>query len=78
MKKPVVALRFNDKKVTLGLILEQLRYAGIISKPETDDQGVTTIKIYSPTGVRPAVWADMNSRRMQSFGLHAVVEKVEF
>ena len=73
-----------------GLLIEQLRYAGIvrvhgedepmvsidgIKVPAKGNDTVTHWKrvfdLHAPSKVDSKTWADMNSRRMQSFGILA-------
>jgi hypothetical protein len=58
----------------LGSFIECLRYAGLIDVHETDPEGLTTLcfDIRPPNSVDSKVWAEMNAKRMQSFGYNAV------
>lgn len=63
----------NDKAT--GLLIEQLRYAGIVSvMRESDELEARTyiLKITSPRGLNDKVWTQCNVERMQSFGINAV------
>ena len=74
-----VVLRENAKSGAvsnmLGLFIEQLRYAGILSSQQhwDKDTSVTTVTIYAPADVNAKAWADMNVKSMHSFGLEAIV-----
>lgn len=54
-----------------GLLLENLRYAGILSYDKDEATGKITFYLYPPKGVNPEVWATQNSQRMRSFMLSA-------
>lgn len=57
-------------KLTKNLLLEQLRYAGVINIEGED------ITIYPPTKVDVKNWVEQNKGRMASFGImNVVVEK---
>lgn len=59
-----------------GLLIEQLRYAGSISREEFPD-GEYTLKIWCPKEVaadRREWWATRNAERMRSFGLAATAK----
>ena len=47
------------------LLLEQLRYAGVVGVKND------SIEIPQIAGVDGSIWSDINARRMQSFGLSA-------
>lgn len=47
---------------------EFLRYAGVISSMQIGSRERPNIKIYAPKGVDVEVWADMNMKRLYSFG----------
>lgn len=57
----------NDRS---GLLIEQLRRAGII-KVQTMDNGDQMLTISCPPGYKPKEWHDMNVSRMKSFGITA-------
>jgi stalled ribosome rescue protein Dom34 len=73
-------VRIEIKETEMWLLLECLRYAGVISKVETEsvekgNRHMTVFKfdLYPPQGVQDQVWADMNAKRMRSFMVKAVV-----
>lgn len=77
-----VQFQFHDTQNgghSAGLLIEQLRYAGVVTVVrQTDDaDGNGTwyvLRLHCPAGTgSPAVWADQNAARMQSFGLNAEV-----
>lgn len=63
---------FNTRRTEggAGLLVEQLRYAGIVNR-----EGQKEFTIWCPPGLNGSVWQSQNSDRMASFGIHA--EKVE-
>jgi hypothetical protein len=63
-----------------SLLLEQLRYAGVVSKPEAfypndddDTPNIIRFNLYPPVGFQVKPWCDMNQKRMASFGINARV-----
>lgn len=69
MKRNVIKVRWNDKDSAM-LLVEQLRYAGLITK-----EGENAFTILPPKGVSSDVWALQNAKRMRSFGI--IAESVE-
>lgn len=60
----------NGTNLTKDLLLEQLRYAGVINVQGED------ITIYPPAKVVAKIWAEQNIGRMASFGIKNVkIEK---
>ena len=74
MKRHVVVLEFRTSSVPsdrTGMLIEQLRYAGVLSAETADDMNYK-LTIHCPKAVnRPEVWAQSNADRMRSFGLKA-------
>lgn len=77
-REPCILLQWidNDKVGghTSGLLIEQLRYCGLVSVvKQTENLTNTTyiLEIPAPRGVDKRVWADQNALRMKSFGLNA-------
>jgi hypothetical protein len=60
----------------VGLLLENLRYAGVISKvnceySEDSVREFYSFSVYAPSGVHGRSWAEMNAERMRSFRINA-------
>lgn len=58
-----------------GLLVEQLRYAGIVTVHERAQSDTVPhfFDIHAPKSVSDTdLWAKMNAERMQSFGINAV------
>jgi hypothetical protein len=53
-------------------LIECLRYAGLLSVHTFDPEEKITFDIQPPHGVDSKKWAEMNAKRMQSFGYNAV------
>jgi hypothetical protein len=69
--------RGSDK---LGLLLENLRYAGAVGNVDCQYNDEVTrewfsFDVYAPKGVSEKRWAEMNVRRMGTFGIKATVVK---
>lgn len=57
------------------LIIEQLRYAGVLSVQKEDGDGYV-LRINCPSRlVNDDHWAESNQERMSTFGINAVVVK---
>lgn len=56
---------------TLGEFMECMRYAGLIRIHRDNSEGMC-FDIRPPSGVDSKMWAEMNAKRMQSFGYNAV------
>lgn len=60
---------------TAELLIEQLRYMGVVSIVTESDESYV-LQIQEPRGVEAGgLWADQNAERMQSFGINARVVK---
>ena len=71
-----VRITWNSKRDgRISLLLEQLRYAGIVGRIETPDledtHGIIKFDLWPPSGVREKVWAEQNVARMRSFSIKA-------
>lgn len=86
-KKCIRVVYFEDDKLITrtGLILEQFRYAGLITWHDRGSLILDPIKgyqmryvfdVHCPHTHSNDVWANMNAERMRSFGLNAVVVPV--
>src|SRR5574340_1264420 len=56
---------------TFPEFLENLRYAGIAQVHDETEKTIL-FDIYAPAGVDTKIWAELNARRMQSFGYNAI------
>lgn len=56
---------------TLKEFMENLRYAGVLRIHRDDPSGMC-FDIMPPIGVDSGTWAEMNAKRMRSFGYNAV------
>ena len=58
-----------------GLLIEQLRHAGIVSvvseKAVGEDRVAYMLQIRCPHGLNDVSWAARNAERMRSFGINA-------
>jgi hypothetical protein len=68
-KKTNLAITYSRKE-SAALLLEQLRYAGIVAVEEKYDDYLQ-FTLYPPPGVDSALWAEQNAKRMASFGIFA-------
>lgn len=79
----------NEWKINLAkfdgktsLLLECLRYAGIVGnvdhkyKDDEDAEGYFNFCVYAPKDIDEEAWADMNMKRMRSFGINAKSEMI--
>ena len=68
-----VKVSWNTKRDgRVSMLVEQLRYAGLVgSIKEDDDEKVLEFIIYPPSGVNEKVWAEQNVARMRSFMIKA-------
>ena len=64
-------LKNEERRDSSGLLIEQLRYAGLLSVIADMDTHYV-LQAYCPTGLLSDVWAQQNSERMRSFGINAV------
>ena len=78
MKPSKIRISLDLKRQnSASLLVEQLRYAGLVFgvshqyRNDEDSDGVLSFTIESPGGFKPSAWADMNVRRMKSFGIKA-------
>jgi len=60
----------------VGLLLENLRYAGVVSKPNVEysedaEREFYSFSIYAPSDVDEEAWSSMNAMRMRSFRINA-------
>ena len=62
----------NDATPATRLLIESLRYAGLVEVHRADNDGVC-FDLICPHGLDDKVWAKANAERMQSFGYNAVV-----
>lgn len=62
----------NSLTDELRSLLEQFRYAGLITVHREDEQGMC-FDMKCPHGIVDKVWAEQNAKRMQSFWYNAVV-----
>lgn len=77
-KIEVSGLRVRDTRGTsgVGMLLENLRYAGVVGNVEckySEDAKTEfySFSVYAPKGIVESVWAEQNSQRMRTFGLKA-------
>lgn len=71
------ALRLFD--TTVSILIESLRYAGVIKVEENEPQTARIFYIYPPVGIVKAAhqhWAESNVARMKTFGINASVEQI--
>ncbi len=69
-----------DSDDRVGLLLENLRYAGVVGNVESEyNEEVTRetfrFDIYAPKGVDEKIWAEMNAKRMRSMIIKAEAQK---
>lgn len=76
--------RVSDNSRGLSTLIEQLRYAGLLSiiketdyenpDPTGSDYGVNGVyRLHAPAGVDTKVWAEQNAARMKTFSINAEV-----
>jgi len=53
----------------IGLILEQLRYAGCLTYDADSEEGRLTLVVNPPRGVNIKRWASQTAERPKSFGV---------
>ena len=72
--------KFNDN---VGVLLECLRYAGLIGSLEhkyeddEDSEGFYDFIMYAPKDVETEAWAWNNAKRMRTFMINAKADQVD-
>ena len=67
----VSVARDTDPQGHVSMLIENLRYCGVVREHNTNAAVVFDIK--APHGVESADWAKRNAERMLTFGYNAVV-----
>ena len=62
----------QDDSVMANPFIECLRYAGLVVVHKDNEYGMTIDLIQRDPKVDSQVWAQMNAKRMESFGFNAV------
>jgi hypothetical protein len=73
-KRAVIFMHITKDRDSAGLLIEQLRYAGIVkivTESEIDSGTSYMLEINCPHGLNDRVWAKQNADRMKSFGINA-------
>jgi len=63
----------NAEKLNTRLLLEQLRYAGVMGRYQRFMSDAPVELLYPPQGVSKRHWAEQNVARIRSFGIHAEI-----
>jgi hypothetical protein len=73
-KRCVLFQHITKDRDSAGLLIEQLRYAGlvkVIKETEIESGTAYMLEINCPKGLNDLVWAQQNAERMRSFGINA-------
>jgi len=54
---------------SVGMLLECLRYAGVVSHVDRLDNEGYSFTLHPPKGVDKKIWAEHNAARMATFGI---------
>lgn len=69
LRLDVKAFRTEGSIASAKLLLESLRYAGLVE----NDEGADEFVIAQPRDVNGSVWSTQNARRLASFGVRAEI-----